>query len=46
MVTALLAQTFVDADIDEDGKINREEWKAFVVQNPTLLKHMTLPSLT
>ncbi|XP_030969746.1 calcineurin B-like protein 9 [Quercus lobata] len=38
--------TFTDIDADKDGKINKEEWKAFAVGHPTaLLKNMTLAYL-
>lgn len=40
-----LLQTIADADKDNDGKISREDWKAFVSRNPSLLINMTLPYL-
>jgi serine/threonine-protein phosphatase 2B regulatory subunit len=44
-MSSLFLQTFEDADTDKDNKISREEWKAFVLQRPSVIKKMTLPHL-
>ncbi|URE31617.1 calcineurin B-like protein [Musa troglodytarum] len=44
LLEAILDVTFAEA-VDGDDKINREEWKDFVMRRPNLLKNMTLPYL-
>uniref|UniRef100_A0A0A9C3T8 Calcineurin B-like protein n=1 Tax=Arundo donax TaxID=35708 RepID=A0A0A9C3T8_ARUDO len=44
-VEQIVDQTFKQADMNGDGKIDPDEWKAFASKNPALLKNMTLPYL-
>jgi hypothetical protein len=35
----------MDADLNKDGLIDPDEWRAFVTQNPTVIKYMTILQL-
>ncbi|KAI4376429.1 hypothetical protein MLD38_014192 [Melastoma candidum] len=45
LLEAIINKTFDDADLDRDGRISKQEWKAFVAKRPSLLRNMTLPFL-
>ncbi|KAI0500691.1 calcineurin B-like protein 1 isoform X5 [Dendrobium catenatum] len=44
-VELILDKTFVDSDVNHDGRIDKSDWQNFVSRNPSLMKIMTLQYL-
>ncbi|PNX62257.1 calcineurin b-like protein 1-like, partial [Trifolium pratense] len=38
----IIDKTFMDADLNRDGLIDLDEWRAFVTKDPTVIKYMTI----